>query len=264
MNSDENIQDISLIGYKILLVEDNKLNQILATAMLKHWGAEVIVAGNGQIAIEAMEKESFDLVLMDIQMPVMDGLTASKIIRENLKSTIPILALSANVLQGVAEKCEESGMQGYISKPYEAENLVRKIIDLVSENKKLAGNTTNKFDNLVVADTQNLKRIIGSNQAEFKNMIARFLELTPAYALELNMASEANDLEALALASHKIKSSIDLVSAQIMRDVVSKIYQISKPGGDLNEIKLLINDFNSYYKLLEVQLQAEIDSAQPE
>ena len=128
--------DNSLKGYSVLLVEDNKLNQILATTMLEKWGAKVVVAGNGQQAVDIVAKDTFDIILMDIQMPVMDGMTASKMIREKLQVTTPILALSANVIKGIVERCEEAGMQGYISKPFDADDLFRKIISHVPENKE--------------------------------------------------------------------------------------------------------------------------------
>jgi len=251
-NQDQSIKIDSLSGYSVLLVEDNKLNQVLATTMLQNWGAKVKVAINGQIAVEIVEKEAFDIILMDIQMPVMDGLTASKLIREKLNVTTPILALSANVLKGVAEKCTEVGMQGYISKPYEAEDLYKKIVSFVNKDKAQAIETNDQ--ELVVADITRLKKMIGNDPSELNMMIGKFLEITPAYTSELNRCGEVNNLEAIASASHKIKSSIDLVATSEMRDLIVKINQLSRSGGDLEEIKELIVKFNSYYKLLETQL----------
>ncbi|MFZ4546490.1 MAG: response regulator [Bacteroidales bacterium] len=248
----------TLSGYSVLLVEDNKMNQILATAMLKNWGADVVIAANGKIAIETMEKENFDIILMDIQMPVMDGLTASKIIRENLKSTTPILALSANVLTGVAEKCNEYGIQAYIPKPYDAEELVKSIIYHVSRNRTRNDDSSEPTEPIIVADTSPLKGLLGSNLTELNNMIARFLELTPAYVRELNKAMDENNIEAIASASHKIKPSIDLVSSKLMRESIANIYNLSKAGHGLNDLKQSVSDFNMYYKLLETQLLKEI------
>ncbi|MEI8046812.1 MAG: PAS domain S-box protein [Bacteroidota bacterium] len=244
----------SLVGYSLLLVEDNKLNQILATAMLKNWGARVVVAGNGQIALDILGRESFDIILMDIQMPVMDGMTASRLIRENLKLTIPILALSANVLKGVEEKCKEAGMQGYISKPYEADDLYRKIVNSIAQSKQKPEIDDDISSDTIIADVTRLRNMIGSDPSELKKMILKFLEITPAYADELNTADSANDLNAIALASHKIKSSIDLVSTQVLRDLITKINFSSKADGNLNELKNLIAKFNKYYKILEEQL----------
>jgi CheY-like chemotaxis protein len=256
MKNEENDAKKPLSGYIILLVEDNKLNQILATAMLKNFGAEVVIAANGQIAVEIIKKENFDVILMDIQMPIMDGLTASKIIRENLKCTTPILALSANT--GVAEKCEEYGIQVYLAKPYEADELVKNILFYVSENRNRTENTPEPTIKAIVADTTPLKGLFGSNITELNNMIAKFLELTPSYIEELNIAIDANNLGAVAVASHKIKPSIDLVSSQVMRDCIAKIYTLSKAENELDNVKQLVSEFNAYYKLLETQLLEEI------
>jgi len=103
-----------------------------------------------------------------------------------------------------------------------------------------------------------LKGLLGSNLVELKNMIARFLELTPEYIQELNLAMEANNLEGVAAASHKIKPSIDLVSTQIMRENIANIYNLSKSGSEFNSVQKLVSDFNLYYKLLETQLLVEI------
>ena len=218
----ESPEDYSLNGYSLLLVEDNKLNQILAKAMLEKWGAKVDVAGNGQLAIDILEKEAYDLILMDIQMPVMDGMTASKIIREKLQLKTPILALSANVIKGIEEKCTEAGMQGYISKPFDADSLYSKIMSQLAETNKQEAFTENFPPVIVVTDLSRLENMIGTDHAQMKRMLVKFLEITPQYMAELNAGDEVNDLDAIAFASHKIKSSIDLVSSPLLQDIVRK------------------------------------------
>ena len=249
---------VSLNGCSILLVEDNKLNQILATAMLENWGTKVVVAGNGQEAVEILEKNSFDIILMDIQMPIMDGMTASKVIRERLQITTPILALSANVIKGIVEKCEEAGMQGYISKPFEPDELLKKIGHFISKNNKTEENLTDEDLDIVYADVSRLEKMIGSDQYQMHKMLNKFLEITPTYVAELNTGDSANDMEAIAAASHKLKSSIDLVSAPIIRELILKISHDSRNGSDLNEIKPLITRFNRYYRLLEKELRMDM------
>jgi len=104
----------------ILLVEDNRVNQLVATRMLEKMGHSITVAGNGQIALSLLAKQDFELVLMDVQMPEMDGLTATGKIRENEKSTgrhLPIIAMTAHAMKGDRERCMEAGMDGYVSKP---------------------------------------------------------------------------------------------------------------------------------------------------
>jgi len=247
----------SIKGYSILLVEDNKLNQILATAMLEKWETKVVVAGNGQQALEALEKDTFDIILMDIQMPIMDGMTASRLIREKLRLTTPILALSANVIKGIVEKCEEAGMQGYISKPFEADDLYRKIVQHVAKSRNNNGNIKTESFDVVVADISRLEKMMGFDSMQLDIMIHKFLEITPSYLEELNRADSVNDVSAIASSSHKIKSSIDLVSTPLMRDLILKINLESRKDGDIIEIKQLIKKFNAYYKLLEGQLKHE-------
>jgi len=250
--------DNLLKGYSVLLVEDNKLNQMLATTMLEKWGAKVVIAGNGQQAVDIVAEDTFDIILMDIQMPVMDGMTASKMIREKLFVNTPILALSANVIKGIVERCEAAGMQGYISKPFDPDDLFKKIFLHISRNKKHAIQTNDATSNIRVSDVSRLEKMIGSDQVQLNIMLDKFLEITPAYLGELNKGDLANDLDAIALASHKIKSSIDLVSTSIMRDLILKINQTSRHGSDIAEVKQLIRQFNAFYKLLEIQLREEI------
>jgi len=252
----------SLTGHSVLLVEDNKLNQILATTILEKWGARVVVAGNGQQALDFLAADSFSIILMDIQMPVMDGMTASKIIREKLHINTPILALSANVIKGIVEKCEEAGMQGYISKPFDSDDLYRKIIMHIAKNETMSQNTEDFNQDIAVADVARLERMIGSDPQMLNIMINKFLVITPAYLSELNEADTDNDLPAIAAASHKIKASIDLVSTPVLRELILNINRFSRDEGNIATVKPLIKKFNVYYKLLEIQLRQEINAEQ--
>lgn len=132
MNSETSkTTQVTLQGIKILVVEDNKFNQLIARSLLEKWLATVLIAENGQKAVEILENDTFDLILMDLQMPVMDGLTAAGIIRTQMNINTPILALTANVLKGVIEKCLEAGMNGYISKPFIPDAILAKILEVL-------------------------------------------------------------------------------------------------------------------------------------
>ncbi len=113
----------------ILLVEDNKINQKVAMATLKPFGHEVEIADNGQIAVDMLKQHNFDIILMDIQMPVMDGLTATRMIREmegeNQQSGTKIIALTANAMKEDQEKCYSAGMDDFISKPFKRQDIER-------------------------------------------------------------------------------------------------------------------------------------------
>jgi CheY-like chemotaxis protein len=107
-------------SFRILLAEDNAVNQVLAVRLLEKRGYSVVVAANGRAAVKALEKEIFHLVLMDIQMPGMDGFEATAAIREAEKLTgkhIPIVAMTAHALKGDEDRCVAAGMDGYVSKP---------------------------------------------------------------------------------------------------------------------------------------------------
>ncbi|MBD3675178.1 MAG: response regulator [Planctomycetaceae bacterium] len=113
-------EDLSCDSMKILLVEDGKANQMLAKSLLQKWGHQVSIAENGELALSAVAEESFDLVLMDMQMPVMDGLEATRRIREREEQTgtrLPIIAMTARAMESDREECLSAGMDDYVTKP---------------------------------------------------------------------------------------------------------------------------------------------------
>jgi two-component system sensor histidine kinase/response regulator len=126
---------------RILPAEDNTVNQRLAARWLEKRGHHVVVAGNGREALEALAKESFDLVLMDVQMPEMDGMEATAAIREKEKgsgSRQPIIALTAHAMKGDREKCLAGGMDGYLTKPIRPQELDDIIEDYVTRRARSA------------------------------------------------------------------------------------------------------------------------------
>ena len=120
-----NNSDLKLKGCTILVVEDNELNQQVAQALLEYNGAVVSITSNGQEALDKLSKENFDCVLMDVQMPVLDGLEATKMIRANPNwSKISIIALTANADQDYRDSCRSAGMNDFLVKPIDPEQLV--------------------------------------------------------------------------------------------------------------------------------------------
>jgi CheY-like chemotaxis protein len=108
-----------------LLVEDNSLNQLVATGILEHVGATLVIADNGSIAVDLLRQDAtcFDLILMDVQMPVMDGFEATRLIRDELKLTITIIAMSAGVMDSEKAACIAAGMNDFVPKPIDSEQL---------------------------------------------------------------------------------------------------------------------------------------------
>jgi CheY-like chemotaxis protein/two-component sensor histidine kinase len=118
-------------GKHVLLVEDNQFNQFIAKSMLEKWNMAVTIANNGLEALAILGEQSFELVLMDLQMPEMGGLEATKKIRQELNLDVPIIALTANAVKGVVDECLLAGMNDYIPKPFNPDLLAKKISSLL-------------------------------------------------------------------------------------------------------------------------------------
>jgi CheY-like chemotaxis protein len=121
-------------GMRVLLAEDSMVNQKLAVALLEKGGHAVVVAENGEIAVDLAARQQFDVVLMDVQMPVMDGIDATKAIREHEKTSgnrIPIIALTAHAMAGDRERCLQAGMDKHMSKPLELKELHARLNEIV-------------------------------------------------------------------------------------------------------------------------------------
>ncbi|MHA8056305.1 response regulator [Aquirufa nivalisilvae] len=117
----------------ILMCEDNEMNQRLAKTVITNFGFQLDIANNGKEGIELLKQKSYDLILMDLQMPEMDGYQATKYIRNEMKSDIPIIAMTAHSLVGEQQKCFDIGMNGYVSKPYKQQELLQKIQEFIRE-----------------------------------------------------------------------------------------------------------------------------------
>ncbi len=129
----------SITALNVLLVEDGKANQLLAQKMLQKWGHQVVIAENGEQALQRWQDGGFDLILMDVQMPVMDGITATRRIREleaNGNTHIPIVAMTAHAMKGDRDRCIDAGMDAYVAKPFRQHELNSVLVKLFSENGK--------------------------------------------------------------------------------------------------------------------------------
>jgi CheY-like chemotaxis protein len=117
----------ALRGKRILLVEDNVFNRMLANTFLSNAEMAVTEAENGQVAVALAQGQEFDLVLMDLQMPVMNGYVATALLRQQLGLTVPIIALTANAIEGEQGKCLAAGMNDYLTKPFQETSLVKMV-----------------------------------------------------------------------------------------------------------------------------------------
>jgi CheY-like chemotaxis protein len=138
IEQDFDTQSLELKGIHVLLVEDNRINKLLVSTLFDKWGVNYDWAENGEEAIEFLKKKEFNLILMDVQMPVMSGLEATQIIRKVLKLELPIIALTAHAFKEDAKKCIDSGMDDVIVKPFEPFLLYNKLVSHLYAKGKTA------------------------------------------------------------------------------------------------------------------------------
>jgi PAS domain S-box-containing protein len=192
---------------KILVVEDIALNQLLMKTLLEDFGFEMDVAGNGKIALEKLRTTRYDIVLMDLQMPVMNGFEATKYIRNELHLTLPIIALTADVTTVDVEKCKAVGMNDYISKPIDDKLLYSKIIKYLKQadsNKTAASAVAaSRPQALTCVNFDYLQRITKS-EARMAEMIGLYLQEIPQLVQAMKQAIAQKDWLALKRATHSI------------------------------------------------------------
>ncbi len=193
---------------KILVVEDIALNQLLMKTLLEDFGFEMEVAGNGRIAVEKLRTTSYDIVLMDLQMPEMNGFEATEYIRTQLNLKVPIIALTADVTTVDVEKCKAVGMNDYISKPIDDKLLYSKIIKYLKnadydKNAVFSNREKIKAPPLTCVNFDYLKRIT-KTEARMAEMIGLYLQEIPQLVQAMKKAIEAREWHALKSATHSI------------------------------------------------------------
>jgi len=195
-----------------LVVEDIALNQLLMKTLLDEFGFECDIASNGKIAIDKLQLHKYDIILMDLQMPEMNGFEATEYIRNTLHSTIPIIALTADVTTVDLAKCKSVGMNDYIAKPVDEKVLYHKIVSSV---KKII-NIDNEVDiepvNIIkYTDLNYLITRTKSNPILMMEMISLYLEQTPPLIIIMKQSWKDKDWKSLYTAVHKIIPSFSIM-----------------------------------------------------
>jgi CheY-like chemotaxis protein len=208
----DTIQNIELRNVKILLVEDNELNRLVATNSLNYYHALVTEAINGKEAVEILKSQRFDLILMDLQMPEMDGLEATRIIRNELKITTPMIALTANALKNEIEKCMEVGMNDYVTKPFEEKHflqVVTKNCNLKMITKKSQPMDIEIKDIKKQYDLVKIIELSHGNDSFVQKMSDLFCTNMKESVNELKHGFQANDYPKIKSVAHRMKPMID-------------------------------------------------------
>ncbi len=211
MKLDSQMKDV-----KILVVEDIILNQLLMKTILDDFGFDSEIAENGKIAIEKVKVKDFDVILMDLQMPEMNGFEATEYIRNIMKSSIPIIALTADVTTVDLEKCKLAGMNDYLAKPVDEKLLYNKIVNFLSQPKitvvtdNVEENRSSK-EEIRYIDLAYLNRRTKSNPVLMMEMISIYLEQTPALLNTIKQSLKQENWTLLGAAVHKMLPSFAIM-----------------------------------------------------
>lgn len=234
-----------LKGIKVLVAEDNEFNTLLVLSILEEWGINTKTVVNGLLAIDALKSEHFDLILMDVQMPEMGGFEASQIIRTEMNSNIPIIALTANALKGDDLKCLDAGMDDYVSKPFEPEDLRTKIIKYTNNNKEKMKQNKNKenlieFKNKLSYSLDKLSKMSNGNKEFLAKMISLFVEKTPPLIEALMTSAQNNNWEHVSQIAHQLKPSFDTFDCGELLKILINLELFYK--NDVKDSKRIEND----------------------
>jgi two-component system sensor histidine kinase/response regulator len=213
----------------VLLVEDNFVNQKVAVRFLERLGCTVEVASNGAEGVAACQERQFDIVLMDLQMPVMDGMTATRKIRDwETSRHTPIIALTANAMTGDRELCEAAGMDGYLTKPIEVERL-RSVLakyGLEKPDAAIADGVAAAMPDqgsTAPVDLREFHSLTEGDQLFAQELVAAFIASGEQQLDEMAAAVAQNDRAALAKAAHKFKGACANMHAKALKSLAERM-----------------------------------------
>jgi len=244
----------------VLLVEDNDINRLYAKSILKNWNCYTETAENGLVAIEKIKNQEYDVVLMDIQMPVMDGYETTKAIRlmETAQRNVPIVALTANATKTDVEKCIAAGMNDYLPKPFTPDDLYRKLfkeLKITPKEKVKKKPTDEEARKLYNLDY--LRSVSGNNEEFIREMVLTFTQTIPPVLKEMKLALAGKDWEKLARMAHQIKPSFTLMGLNPLRSSILFIEENSKFATKLDELPSVVSDFVSQCNIVLPELAKE-------
>jgi CheY-like chemotaxis protein/HPt (histidine-containing phosphotransfer) domain-containing protein len=261
-----------LRGKRIMVVEDMELNQYLARHILESWGCEVTIAVNGVEALQFLEQFNFDCVLMDVQMPEMDGIEATQSIRQladYAKASIPIIAFTANTMNGDKEKYLAAGMNDYLAKPFDERRLFQVLAKFLIKNSNPEGNdpelngTDQKTLDIPGQESKlydlSLVQSVSEGDSEFlKKMILLFIKTVPQNVEELRKALQTENWDQVRKMAHKLKSTVDSMGVKSIRQDIRLVESNAKDLISLDQIPNLVQKIEIVISQCIEQLMKEI------
>ena len=260
-----------LEGISILLVEDNEFNRLVAEDTLRSLiqNIEIVVAVNGELAIQKLKEKDFDLILMDIQMPVMNGLDATRYIRNKMqdsKKDTKIIAMTANVLQEDVVRYLEAGMNAFISKPFKVNELLAKMFMVISGKNE----TINKNQLVVqqpeirlpevVTDMSFLTQFTGGNPEKQEKYIKMFLENGPLLLSNIETGLAEANYEMVRIAAHSMKPQLSYMGVKEEVSNILKIEQSSASSAHHDELPALVHQLRKVCDKAFTELKRKLSS----
>jgi PAS domain S-box-containing protein len=257
-------------GIKILLVEDDKMNQFVMRRIIEKWHASLEIAQNGREAIDKLEKNDYNLVLMDLHMPELNGYEAASIIRDPnshvRKHEVPIIALTADITSETRQLVKEAGMNDFITKPSEQGIIYEKIIKAVSNEKttfveRKVEPKENDTDNTIQFAKYKLKirkaltDIFDDDYEGIIALISRFLKEIPRTIVGINEAFFDQDLDTLDKLVHKIKPGYSYMGFSEVSEKINRIQELTKSLSNLPEIEVLCKELDEDSRFIIVILR---------
>ena len=263
---------MELHNLKVLVVEDMALNQLLMRTLLDDFGFDCDIADNGLIAVNKLKANPYDIVLMDLQMPEMNGFEATDYIRNTLNSEIPIIALTADVTTVDLEKCKFVGMNDYIAKPVDERVLYSKIVSLVKKHSLAMEDkeelTVKSKKKKKCTDLEYLTRRTKSNPVLMKEMISLYLEQTPPLISAMKLGLKEKDWDSLYAAVHKMIPSFSIMGihedfenmARKVQDYASYQIQLDARMTERKGIPELVEKLETVCEQACIELKQEFNS----
>ena len=257
-------KDLDLSKNKILLVEDNEVNLLYTRKILNNWNCSPDEAKNGLIALEKLKENDYDVILMDVRMPIMDGFEATKFIRSNFqppKSNTPIIALTANAIKGDDQKCIDAGMNDYLSKPFQPETLKNKIIsniELEGFTYKVSRNPKTEPDLNKTIDLTYLREMSDNDLNFITEMVHSFMNQSPKDIENIWFHFTKNEFDEVANLVHKIKPSITFMGIHKLKDLIIEMEENAKHH-HADTLKVQLEEFDTICRKAIEELKEEFE-----
>jgi PAS domain S-box-containing protein len=243
----------SLGPRRVLLAEDNAINQFLVESLVRNWGWTVDTAGTGPEAVALFGKHTYDVVLMDIQMPGMDGTTATRLLRQHpdaARAATPVLALTAHALRGEEEQYLASGFSGYLSKPFQEEELFQAIGRLLGQQLKMQTQESTPVpaetpNNSPLYSLSGIRRLSHGNEEFVRRLAQLFIQTTPPAVQDLEQYAAAGNYQQLAASAHNLKSALDGLHIRQLHAPIRRLEASNNtplPEPEIQQLVTLVRD----------------------